>query len=270
MECLVYFLASSPKRKSSQDDQFFPSLTLEQQLVIANTEFVFPDIGLDSVKTDKKKTAQQEGRTGGGERSYPALPPKPTGHNVKLFGRTSNSAQAKPSSSSENASGQSSENEKMQAKTDSSSSSDPKCGAKAYNKGQVAPKSSKPVPSGGLRELAALDVARALSGASVRLKPFKLAADRGLYKSEVGGTSITAESSSGSEQDGMVAVHGGRRPPGKRNLRKTRSRGKGKGPGGLSPALMLEDLPLEDPCDTDSELLAETTIEEVSTPDQEV
>ena len=49
---------------------------------------------------------------------------------------------------------------------------------------------------------------------------------------------ITTESSSGSEQDGF---HYGRKPVGKRSLRKTKSRGKGKGPDGLEPSLVLDE-----------------------------
>lgn len=50
------------------------------------------------------------------------------------------------------------------------------------------------------------------------------------------GSSIT-ESSSGSEQD---ALHGHVTAMGKRNLRKTKSRGKGKGPVNLSSVLLDE------------------------------
>lgn len=49
---------------------------------------------------------------------------------------------------------------------------------------------------------------------------------------------ITTESSSGSEQDGF---HYGRKPVGKRSLRKTKSRGKGKGPDDLEPSLVLDE-----------------------------
>lgn len=49
---------------------------------------------------------------------------------------------------------------------------------------------------------------------------------------------ITTESSSGSEQDGF---HYGRKPVGKRSLRKTKSRGKGKGPDDLEPSLILDE-----------------------------
>ena len=51
------------------------------------------------------------------------------------------------------------------------------------------------------------------------------------------GSSLTTESSSGSEQD---AIHGLQRNIGKRNLRKTKSRGKGKGSVNLS-ATLLDD-----------------------------
>ena len=47
------------------------------------------------------------------------------------------------------------------------------------------------------------------------------------------------ESSSGSEQD---SIHVGRKLLGRRSLRKTKSRGKGKGPGSLEPSLVLDEL----------------------------
>ena len=50
---------------------------------------------------------------------------------------------------------------------------------------------------------------------------------------------ITTESSSGSEQDGFH--YGRNKPVGKRSLRKTKSRGKGKGPDGLEPSLILDE-----------------------------
>ena len=49
---------------------------------------------------------------------------------------------------------------------------------------------------------------------------------------------ITTESSSSSEQD---AFHYGRKPVAKRSLRKTKSRGKGKGPDDLEPELILPE-----------------------------
>ena len=49
---------------------------------------------------------------------------------------------------------------------------------------------------------------------------------------------ITTESSSSSEQDGF---HYGRKPVMKRSLRKTKSRGKGKGPDDLEPSLILPE-----------------------------
>ena len=49
---------------------------------------------------------------------------------------------------------------------------------------------------------------------------------------------ITTESSSSSEQDGF---HYGRKPVVKRSLRKTKSRGKGKGPDDLEPSFILPE-----------------------------
>ena len=51
------------------------------------------------------------------------------------------------------------------------------------------------------------------------------------------------ESSSGSEQDGQ---QGGKKGLGKRSLRKTKSRGKGKGPDSLEPGLVLDEMEGED------------------------
>ncbi|XP_052802584.1 uncharacterized protein LOC128232845 isoform X2 [Mya arenaria] len=52
------------------------------------------------------------------------------------------------------------------------------------------------------------------------------------------------DTSSGSEQDGMQS--GKKPPPPKHSLRKTKSRGKGKGPDSLEPALILDELDCED------------------------
>ncbi|XP_033762676.1 polycystic kidney disease protein 1-like 1 [Pecten maximus] len=63
------------------------------------------------------------------------------------------------------------------------------------------------------------------------------------FKGDNSGSSFTTESSSGSEQD---AIHGMQRPLGKqRNLRKTKSRGKGKGSVNLTGSL-LDELDTED------------------------
>ncbi|XP_052246841.1 polycystic kidney disease 1 like 1-like [Dreissena polymorpha] len=58
-----------------------------------------------------------------------------------------------------------------------------------------------------------------------------------------GHLTIPPDTSSGSEQDGMQV---GKKLLGKRNLRKTKSRGKGKGPDNLEPELVLDELDFED------------------------
>lgn len=66
---------------------------------------------------------------------------------------------------------------------------------------------------------------------------FGIRGEKGGAKGESNSGSSIAESSSGSEQD---ALHGHVTAMGKRNLRKTKSRGKGKGPVNLSSVLLDE------------------------------
>lgn len=95
----------------------------------------------------------------------------------------------------------------------------------------------------GLREVQSQDPTKSGVLNSPALKQLRsslrqaIEQDRYLFKCESGG-SVATESSSGSEQD---AIHGKVGPPIKRNLRKTKSRGKGKGSVNLT-SVLLDDL----------------------------
>lgn len=87
---------------------------------------------------------------------------------------------------------------------------------------------------------------RADTGQSTQLQP---GGSGLLWPRESGGSGALADSSSGSDPDGLftaggASVSGGRRGlnQGRRNLRKTKSRGKGKGAGTLTPTLLLDEL----------------------------
>ena len=83
-----------------------------------------------------------------------------------------------------------------------------------------------------------------LSEASKGSPSLKVHGDKGARsESLLSGIERMLESSSGSEQDGIRV---GRKMSGKRNLRKTKSRGKGKGADSLEPALILDELEMEE------------------------
>lgn len=113
----------------------------------------------------------------------------------------------------------------------SSDSSRPSLGGSPYLKQLKASSSSSDSPRPSL-------------GGSPYLKQLKVygsSSERSMGRGETS-SSLATDTSSGSEQDG---IRTGRRAFGKRNLRKTRSRGKGKGPDSLSPALLLDELEME-------------------------
>ena len=94
----------------------------------------------------------------------------------------------------------------------------------------------------GLRDVQAQDTVKSsvLNSPALRQLRSSLQAierDRHSFKGE-SGSSVTTESSSGSEQD---AIHGKASAQIKRNLRKTKSRGKGKGSVNLT-SVLLDDL----------------------------
>ncbi|XP_067649227.1 polycystin-1-like protein 1 isoform X2 [Haliotis asinina] len=195
----------------------------------------------------------------------PPVPPKPVSNLLLTKGPSSRVGKSgKPSSSSENASPQSSESEKVHRRTDSSSGQSGSIERTGSVKQPTIKPELPPKPTfiqTTLDEHAHFDSSKSLSGSSQKQRQFKLPPERVLQRGDLCGN-IAAESSSGSEQD---AAHFGRRPSGKRNLRKTKSRGKGKGSGGLSPALMLEDLTLDNPEIEDLEqvdMLEENIIQE--------
>ncbi|KAL3831269.1 hypothetical protein ACJMK2_023042, partial [Sinanodonta woodiana] len=91
-----------------------------------------------------------------------------------------------------------------------------------------------------LREVNPSEVShgKPLTGSGSKFRPSSTPGERLGQRSDNSG-SITTESSSGSEQD---AVHCARRSMSKRNLRKTKSRGKGKGPDSIAPPTSLDEL----------------------------
>jgi hypothetical protein len=96
--------------------------------------------------------------------------------------------------------------------------------------------------SGPLRGGLSNDVSKPSLISSPTLRQLKsdkigIRGERGGVKGESNSGSSITESSSGSEQD---AIHGHIPQIGKRNLRKTKSRGKGKGPVNLSSVLLDE------------------------------
>lgn len=95
-----------------------------------------------------------------------------------------------------------------------------------------------------VRELPSVDTSRPNLLESPALRQLRTslnAIERTSSKGDNSGSSFTTESSSGSED----AFHCMQRPIGKRNLRKTKSRGKGKGSGNLTSSFLLDELDIE-------------------------
>ncbi|XP_060086066.1 uncharacterized protein LOC132565443 [Ylistrum balloti] len=118
-------------------------------------------------------------------------------------------------------------------------------------KGEVKQKKPEPPPkptfiNHSLRDAVSHDASRPGLIGSPALRQLRSSLntiERLSFKGDNSGSSFTTESSSGSEQD---AIHGMQRPLGKqRNLRKTKSRGKGKGSVNLTGSL-LDELDTED------------------------
>ncbi|XP_071112058.1 polycystin-1-like protein 1 isoform X2 [Haliotis cracherodii] len=211
---------------------------------LASPSGIHPEAGSSSPESPHNK---RSGDTRPKVKVGPPVPPKPVSNLLLSKSPSSRVGKSgKPSSSSENASPQSSESEKVHRRTDSSSGQSGSIERTGSVKQPTIKPELPPKPTfiqTTLDEHAHFDSNKSLSVGSQKQRQFKLPPERVLQRGDLCGN-IAAESSSGSEQD---AAHFGRRPSGKRNLRKTKSRGKGKGSGGLSPALMLEDLTLDNP-----------------------
>ncbi|XP_021343133.1 uncharacterized protein LOC110443309 isoform X2 [Mizuhopecten yessoensis] len=116
-------------------------------------------------------------------------------------------------------------------------------------KNEVKQKKPEPPPKPtfikhSIRDVVSHDASRPGGSPALRqLRSSLNTIERLSFKGDNSGSSFTTESSSGSEQD---AIHGMQRPHGKqRNLRKTKSRGKGKGSVNLTGSL-LDELDTED------------------------